>query len=306
MSNLNPHPLFFQANNNNPAEAMDGILRALVKDPDVLGAASYVVQRNASICTGVKQVTFVYDGNGPIPASSLRQVPIITGIKEFICYLRAYTNVSQFQAISVNTWNKDATENQSWLNNPNRKGEGDIGVVYGALARNLVGPNGETKDVIAEVIQLLRDGNYNRRLIINFYDAFVRGALPACLYEHVFTVHGDYLNLSSTQRSNDSGLGGAINPTQCYFFLHLMARLTGYKVGWITHTVHDLHIYDSQVDDIRQYIDNEPLPATGQLHIGESIGLHTTLADLETMDISDIFTVSGYQSHGKYSIKLTV
>jgi thymidylate synthase len=244
----NPHPLFFPANNTNPAQAMDDILRKLVYCSEELGAHTYTVQRNGAICTGIKQVMFVYDGNGPIPASTLRKVPIITGIKEFICYLRGYTNIAQFQALGVNTWNKDATENQSWLANPNRKGEGDIGVLYGALARNLVGPNGETKDVIKEVIELLRAGNYNRRLIINFFDPFVRGALPACLYEHAFTVHGEYLNLSSTQRSNDSGLGGAINPAQCYFMLHWMAKMTGYKVGWITHNVLDLHIYDSQVE----------------------------------------------------------
>lgn len=303
---MNPHPLFYPANNIDPTAALDSILRDLVFNPDKIGAITYTVKRNGAECIGVKQVTFVYDANGPIPVSSLRQVAIKTAIKEFICYLRGYDNIEQFHALGVFTWDKDATENQSWLDNPNRKGPGDIGKCYGALARDLKGPNGETKNVIAEQIELLRTGNYNRRNIISFADPFVRGALPACLYEHVFTVHGEYLNLTSTQRSNDGSLGGTWNAPQCYFFLHLMARLTGYKPGWIVHNVHDVHIYSTQVEYIKKFINNVPLPATAKLTIGDKISTNTTLDELDTMDVNDIFDVTGYQSHGKYEIPLTV
>lgn len=306
MTNSNPAPRFFPHDNNNPSYGMDGLLRALVTDPSSIGANTYTVKRNGAICTSVKQCSFSYDGNGPIPVSTLRHVPVKTGIKEFIGYLRGYTTIEQFNSIGVRTWDKDANHNESWLANPNRKGPGDIGVVYGAYARNLVGPYGEMKDLIAEQIQLLREGNYTRRNIINYYDPFVRGALPACMYEHAFTVHDGYLNITSTQRSNDSSLGGAINPLQSYFFLHLMAKLTGYKVGWVLHIVHDLHIYDDQIEHIKEFIFNEPKPATGKLIIGEKIGLTTTLEDLDKMDVNDIFKVVDYQSNGKYDIPLTV
>lgn len=299
-------PRFFPHDNNNPTYGMDWLLRGLVSDKDAIGAESYIVKRNGSTCIGVKQCTFVYDGNGPIPASTLRQIPIKTGIKEFIGYLRGYTTTEQFNSIGVRTWDKDANENVSWLANPNRKGSGDIGEVYGAYARNLKGPHGETKNIIAEQIELLRIGNYNRRNIINYYDPFVRGALPACMYEHTFTVHDGYLNITSIQRSCDGSLGGAINALQAYFFLHLMAKLTGYKVGWVVHVIHDLHVYDNQVEYIKEFIFNEPKPATGKLTIGDKIGLDTTLEDLDAMDVKDIFKVVDYQSNGKYDIPLTV
>lgn len=305
-TNLNPHPRFFPYNASNPAYGMDEVLRGLVTDPKSIGADVQVIQRNNSICTGIKQCTFVYDGSGPFPASTLRQVFNKTGIKEFICYMRAYTNIAQFQALGVKTWDKDANENASWLANPNRKGNGDIGQVYFAYARKLIGPNNKSKDVLADTIQTLRDGNYNRRLIINYYDPFVRGALPACLYEHAFTVHNGYLNLSSTQRSCDSSLGGSMNPGQAYFFLNWMAKMTGFKPGWITHTIHDLHVYDSQIPYIKEFIFNEPKPATGVLTIGEKININTTLEEFENMDIDDIFTFEGYQSHRKYEVPLTV
>lgn len=303
---LNPPPKFFPCNNINPSQGMDDILRALVTDPSSIGAETYTVKRNGAICTGVKQVCFVYDGNGPIPVSTLRQVPIITGNKEFTGYLRGYTTIEQFNNIGVHTWDKDANENASWLANPMRKGPGDIGEVYGAYARNMKDPYGNMKDLISEQIELLRSGNYNRRNIINYFDPFVRGALPACMYEHVFTVHNGHLNVTSTQRSCDGSLGGAVNASQAYYFLHLMARMTGYKVGWVLHNVHDLHIYDNQIEYIKEFIDNEPKPATAVLTIGDKVTNTTTLQDLETMDIKDIFQISGYQSHGKYAIPLTV
>lgn len=303
----NPHPLFFPHNETDPAYGMDSILHALVHNPESIGAETYVVKRNGAICTGIKHAIFVYDGAGPIPVSSRRKVPIITGNKEFTGYLRGYTTTEQFNSIGVKTWDKDANENESWLANPNRIGEGDIGQVYGAYARNLIGPNGEHKDLIAEQIESLRTVGYTRRNIINYFDPFCRGALPACMYEHAFTVHNGYLNVNSTQRSNDGSLGGALNPSQAHFFLNLMAKLTGYKVGWVVHNVLDFHIYNNQVEYIKQFIDNPPiLPATAKLTIGEKIGLTTTLEDLEEMDIKDIFTVSNYQSHDKYEIPLTV
>jgi len=306
MSLLNPPPIHFPFNNANPSYGMDYVLRNLVHDPDVLGAAVYTVARNGSTCTGIKQASFTYDGNGPIPVSTLRAVPVKHGIKEFLGYLFGFTSIAQFNSIGIHTWDKDANQNESWLTNPNRKGEGDIGEVYGALARNLKGPNGETKDLIKEQIEQLRAGNYNRRNIINWYDPFVRGALPACMYEHAFTVHNGYLNITSSQRSNDSGLGGAVNPLQSYFFMHLVAKMTGYKPGWVLHTVHDLHIYSNQIEAIKEFIDNEPKPATGRLILSDKIGIHTTLEDLEAMDINEIFTIEDYVSNGKYHIPLTV
>lgn len=302
----NTGPIFYSANNAYPTEGIEAILYNLIENPQAIDAETYVVKRNGAICRGVKQVTFVYDGNGPIPVSTIRQIPIKTAIKELIGYLRGYTNIEQFHSIGVRTWDKDATENQSWLNNPNRKGEGDIGVLYGAYAKTLQGPNGETKDLIAEIIETLRSGNYNRRVILNYYDPFVRGALPACLYEHAFTVHKGKLNLSSTQRSNDASLGGAFNSIQCYFLLHLMAKLTGYEPGWVTHTIHDLHIYESQIDAIKAFIHNEPLPATAKLTIGDKITTQLSMAEFDLLSVDEIFSVEGYQSHGKYEIPLTV
>ena len=85
-----------------------------------------------------------------------------------------------------------------------------------------------------------------------------------------------------------------------------MAKLTGYKVGWITHTVHDLHIYENQREAIAEFVYNDPFPARTNLTIGDKITVNTTLEELDSMPLSDIFSFDGYQSHGRYDVPLTV
>lgn len=297
----------FESSITYPTYGTDQLIRDLaVLGEDAPQAERYVVERNGAICYGVKQVVCAYSGKGPIPVTTQRQVPISSAIREFIGYLRGYTTVEQFESIGVKTWRKDANENQSWLNNPNRKGHNDVGEIYGAYARNLKGPNGEVKDLIREQLEMLRAGKYNRRNIINWYDPFCRGALPACMYEHAFTVHKGQLNITSKQRSQDAQTGGEFNRIQCYFFLHLVAATCGYKLGDILHVVDDLHIYENQREAIAELTANKPLPATARLVLGPRINKDLSFDELDTMPIEEIFTVEGYQSHGKYAIPITV
>lgn len=297
----------FDINVNQPTYGTDRILRDLATLGELAPQAErYIVERNGAICTGVKQVVSAYSGKGPIPITTQRKVPIEKAIREFIGYLRGYTTVEQFQSIGVNTWNKDANKNQSWLDNPNRKGHNDIGEIYGAYVRKLVGPDGKVKDLIREQLEMLRAGKYNRRNIINWYDPFVRGALPACMYEHAFTVHKGSLNITSKQRSQDASTGGEYNRVQCYFFMHLVAKLCGYEPGDILHVVDDFHIYDNQREVIAEFTSNPVKPSTARLVLGPRINKDLSFDELDTMPIEDIFAVEGYQSHGVYSIPITV
>lgn len=302
---MKPKARFFPSNAVNPSYGLEHVL-AMLAFSDALDAETYVVPRNGAICRGVKQVYFEFDGENTIPATTQRQVAIVLAIKEFLCYWRGFTHIDQFHSMGVHTWDKDANENQSWLNNPHRKGDGDIGIVYGAHVRNLISRTGERRDQIKHVVEKLRNKDYDRRLVINWFDPFCPSAIPTCMYEHVFTVHDGYLNLSSSSRSMDSSLGGTWNLVQAYFLLHLMAALTGYNVGNLVLTVHDFHIYENQIDGIKEYVHNEPKPATAILTMGARITPELSLDELDTMPVEEIFSVSGYQSHGKYSVPLTV
>lgn len=79
----------------------------------------------------------------PLPTS--RQAPFFLGIGELIGYWRGCNSAAQFRALNSRSWDANANENKDWLANPNRKGEDDLGSIYGAVARNwpVTKPNGD-------------------------------------------------------------------------------------------------------------------------------------------------------------------
>ena len=87
--------------------------------------------------TGIRCLTVInadleYDvGNNRFPLITTRKSFYKAAIAELLGYLRGYDNAAQFREIGCNTWNANANENSAWLNNPHRKGEDDMGRVYG-------------------------------------------------------------------------------------------------------------------------------------------------------------------------------
>ncbi len=123
--------------------------------------------------------------------------------------MRGYDSAAQFREIGCNTWNANANDNQDWLNNPRRKGEDDMGFVYGAVARNFPKPDGGSVDLVLQVVDDLSKGIDNRGEIITFYHpgAFHLGCLRPCMFQHQFSILDGTLYLNSYQRSQDVPLG---------------------------------------------------------------------------------------------------
>lgn len=73
-----------------------------------------------------------------------------------------------------------------------------------------------------------------------------------------------------------------------------MAQITGKKAGKAYHKIINAHIYEDQLDLMKNVqLKREPFPLP-QLHINPEI---KTLEDLETWVTMDDFKVTGYQCH---------
>ena len=91
-------------------------------------------KRTDTKCLTVINADFEYDvANNEFPLITTRKSFYKAAIAELLGYLRGYDNAAQFREIGCNTWNANANENAAWLNNPNRKGEDDMGRVYGSF-----------------------------------------------------------------------------------------------------------------------------------------------------------------------------
>lgn len=120
--------------------------------------------------------------DGSFPLLTLRRLPFKSIAAELIGFIRGYTSAAQFRTLGTSIWDANANENDAWLENPNRKGEDDLGRVYGAQWRDWRGPlhtiplvdfteipENVPKDQIAAVTAWCEDVKENRP--IGFYQA---------------------------------------------------------------------------------------------------------------------------------------
>src|SRR5574344_1428862 len=113
-------------------------------------------ERTGRRCLAVINADLEYDvGANAFPLVTTRKSYWKAAIAELLGYLRGYDNAAQFRAIGCNTWNANANENQAWLHNPHRKGEDDMGRVYGVQGRSWQKPDGTTHDQLKKIVDNL-------------------------------------------------------------------------------------------------------------------------------------------------------
>ncbi len=217
-------------------------------------------------------------------------------IAELIGYLRGYSSAKDFREIGTKSWDANANENKVWLHNPYRKGEDDMGRVYGVQGRSWQKPDGGTIDQLRKIVDDLSAGIDDRGEILTFYNPgeFHMGCLRPCMHTHTFSLLGDTLFLTSNQRSCDVPLGQNFNQIQVFTFLSLMAQITGKKPGMAYHKIVNAHIYEDQVELMRDIQLKRTPYASPQLNINPDI---KTLEDIESWVTMDDFEVTGYQHH---------
>ncbi|MGC9422372.1 MULTISPECIES: thymidylate synthase [Vibrio] len=254
-------------------------------------------ERTGKRCLTVINADLTYDvANNQFPLVTTRKSFWKAAVAELLGYIRGYDNAADFRRLGTKTWDANANLNHDWLNNPYRKGEDDMGRVYGVQGRAWAKPNGGQVDQLRKIVDDLTHGVDDRGEILNFYNPgeFDMGCLRPCMYSHHFSLLGDTLYLNSTQRSCDVPLGLNFNMVQVYVFLALMAQITGKKPGQAYHKIVNAHIYEDQLALMRDVqLKREPFGAA-RFNINPEI---RSLEDLETWVTLDDFEVTGYQHH---------
>lgn len=254
-------------------------------------------KRTGKRCLTVINADLNYDvGNNQFPLITTRKSYWKSAIAEILGYIRGYDNAADFRALGTKTWDANANENEQWLNSPFRKGEDDMGRVYGVQGRSWAKPDGSQLDQLNKIVDNLSQGIDDRGEILTFYNPgeFEMGCLRPCMHTHTFSLLDDTLYLTSYQRSCDVPLGLNFNQVQVFFLLTIMAQITGHKAGMAYHKIINAHIYEDQLELMRDIqVKREPFPSP-QLLINPDI---KSLEDLETWVTTDDFEVTGYQCH---------
>ena len=227
-------------------------------------------------------------------------------IREFVCYLRGYDNLSQFHAMGVDTWDNNHN-NPQWLSNDYKVGEGHLGRIYGVQGRRWYGLDGVQRDQLVKIIKDLKAGIDDRKEIMTFWNPgeLHMGCLAPCMHTHTFTLINGVLHLHSLSRSMDVALGGNFNVNQAWFFLKAMCLMTGHSMGRNTISINNAHIYDNQLESAKVEAARTTFPAPKMVFDEMDAQVWEDLLLNTHEDPTEHMTLVGYKHHEAIQYEFT-
>ena len=158
--------------------------------------------------------------------------------------------------------------------------ERDLGPIYGFQWRHFGGeyvweenrinknptdnfnPNNPGIDQVKVAIEKLKNNQNDRRILVSAWNPVVipQMALPPCHVMHQLVVRDGKLSLIWTQRSCDMFLGVPYNIASYALLLLLYAKESGLKPGTLKGELHDAHIYQNHIPQVREQLSRHPYP----------------------------------------------
>ena len=104
-----------------------------------------------------------------------------------------------------------------------------------------------------------------------------------------FNVTGDTLNAILNQRSQDMLTANNWNVVQYAVLVHMMAQVSGLKVGELVHVIADCHIYDRHIPAVKAMLELEGYDAP-------KFSVDGNVTDFYAFT-KDSFKLEGYRYH---------
>ncbi len=184
---------------------------------------------------------------------------------------------------------------------------GELGPVYGRQWRKWKTSDGREIDQIAWVIDKLKKTPERRHALVSawnpefIYEMALPGqsmALPPCHTMFQFNVIEGKLSLQLYQRSADLFLGVPFNIASYALLTHMVAHVTGFKIGEFVHTFGDAHIYSNHYEQVEEQLTREPRPFP-------HIYLNPTVKNIDDFLFEDI-KIDHYDPHPPIKGEVTV
>lgn len=156
-------------------------------------------------------------------------------------------------------------------------------------------------DQLLNLIQGINKDPYGRRHIISAWNPgeLEAMALPPCHSFAQFYVSRDRrLSCQMYQRSCDMFLGVPFNIASYSLLTHMIAQVCNLGVGEFVHVLGDAHIYLTHVEQVKEQLKREPLPAPQLL-------LNKDILDITKFTMADI-RLDNYQSHSAIKAEMAV
>ena len=178
-----------------------------------------------------------------------------------------------------------------------------IGTAYGWIVNRY--------DLMRNLIETLKSNPGNRRMVLSLWqnEWIETAALPSCVWNTQWNLTDGKLNLLVTSRSSDVPLGLPFNVVQYAALCYMIAQVVGAKPGLFTFITNDAHIYENQVDGIREQIAKyESAVRDGSLPKAPKLWLNPEIKDFydfdNSRDLKDI-ELENYKNLGTIKMPVT-
>ena len=220
-----------------------------------------------------------FDLERGFPAVTTKKLHFRSIIHELLWFLRGETNVRALQAEGVRIWDE-------WA-----RADGDLGPIYGAQWRSWRTQDGGKVDQLAQVLSRLRTDPDSRRHLVSAWNVgdLERMALPPCHVLFQFYVADGRLSCQLYQRSADVFLGLPFNIASYALLTSMVAQVTGYRPGEFIHTLGDVHLYKSHVEQADLQLSRTPFPAP-------KLWLNPAVREIDAFRFEDI-EIRDYHCH---------
>ena len=188
--------------------------------------------------------------------------------------------VEQKYNIATNKLPKLTDTEKTQIRNSIMDKERDLGPIYGFQWRHFGGeyqwnqkridakptdnfnPQTPGIDQVQNAIDKLKNNPNDRRILVSAWNpvAIPQMALPPCHVMHQLVVRDGKLSLIWTQRSCDMFLGVPYNIASYALLLLLYAKESGLEPGTLKGELHDAHIYQNHIPQVREQLSREPYP----------------------------------------------
>ena len=188
------------------------------------------------------------------PLLTTKRIHIPSVIHELLWFVSGGTNIKYLHRHGVTIWDEWADES------------GDIGESYGKQWRKYGYNDGEPIDQLGDAIKLIKNDPTSRRIVVSAWNPYdlknaMANDLPPCHILFQFYVERDELSCHLYQRSADVFLGVPFNIASYAALTHMVAHVTGLKVGDFIHSLGDVHLYTNHIDQAREQLSREPKEA---------------------------------------------
>lgn len=237
-----------------------------------------------------------FDLEEEFPILTSKKVAFKTAVIEILwIYQQASNDVRWLQERGVKIWNEwEISESGEYQGrninkifakeHPSEAKEDfahTIGTAYGWIVNryNLVG----------NLIETLKNNPGNRRMVMSLWqnEWLSTAALPSCVWNSQWNLIDGRLNLLVTSRSSDVPLGLPFNIVQYATLCYLIAQSIGARPGQFTFITNDAHIYENQVDGIREQIERyDKATKDGTLPPAPKLWLNPKIKDFYKFDNS--------------------